>query len=65
MAAYESELTGFLRALKKERPELDDKQRQARALWWDRPADPDDVRRWQASQVKSSAYAYYPGPRAR
>jgi hypothetical protein len=59
MAAYQSELTGFLKTLKQQRPEIEEKQREGRALWWDRPTDPDDARRWQASRVAQSAYVYY------
>jgi hypothetical protein len=58
--AYESELTGFLRALKQDRPQIEDKQREGRALWWDRRPDPDDLQRWQASRVRQGAYVYYP-----
>jgi hypothetical protein len=57
---YESELTGFLRSLKEEKPQIESKQREGRALWWDRRPDPDDLKRWQASRVCQGAYVYYP-----
>jgi hypothetical protein len=58
-AAYESELTAFLRSLKQSRPQIEAKQSEGRALWWDRRPDPDDQRRWQASRVPQGAYVYY------
>lgn len=57
---YESELTGFLRSLRKTHPGLERRQAEGRALWWDRKLDPDDLQRWQASQVRQPAYVYYP-----
>jgi len=59
MAAYESELTGFLRTLRAN-PGVADRQREGRALWWDRPTDPEDQQRWDAARVRASAYQYYP-----
>ena len=56
---YESELTGFLRSLKQEKPQIEAKQREGRALWWDRRPDPEDLKRWQASRVRQGAYVYY------
>ncbi len=60
MAAYESEITGFLRSLKQANPEIENRQREGRALWWDRPHDPDELRRWQEARVQASPYQYYP-----
>ena len=57
---YESELTGFLRSLKQDRPQIEALQREGRALWWDRRPDPDDLQRWKASRVRQGAYVYYP-----
>jgi hypothetical protein len=63
MANYESELTAFLRSLKQSRPEIEKKQKQARALWWDTNPDPEQWQRWQAARVPQSAYVYYaPAP---
>jgi len=36
MAAYESDLTRFIRDLKQKKPELERAQREARAIWWPR-----------------------------
>ena len=59
MAAYESELTVFLKSLKRERPGIEARQREGRALWWDRFPDADLLRRWQEARVRQSAYVYY------
>ncbi len=59
MANYESELTAFLRSLKQSRPEIEKKQKEGRALWWDTNPDPEQWRRWQAGRVRQSAYVYY------
>ena len=59
MATYESELTGFLRSLLKEHPELEQKQREARAIWWERKTDPDDERRWRLARPTRTSYVYY------
>ena len=60
MKAYESELTGFLRTLKQERPQIDELQREGRALWWDKDLDADQLARWKDSRVRQSPYVYYP-----
>ncbi|HYA66143.1 MAG TPA: DUF3460 family protein [Burkholderiaceae bacterium] len=59
MAKYESELTSFLRGLRKSHPELAREQAESRALWWDRQLDPDDLRRWEQSRVPQPAYVYF------
>ena len=62
MALYESELEQFLDTLKRQHPELERKQRDARAMWWDRKTDPEDEQRYKAAQVKRESYVYYPIP---
>jgi hypothetical protein len=59
MATYESELTGFLRTLKQQDPELEEKQREGRALWWDRTSDAEDVDRWEKARPPRGSYVYY------
>jgi len=59
MAKYVSELTGFLRALRQERPDIERQQKEGRDLWWDCNPDPDDLRRWQQSSVRPGGYVYY------
>lgn len=55
---YESDITRFLRELKQAKPHLEDEQRKGRAIWWDRPQDPETERRNQASRVRQAAYVY-------
>lgn len=55
---YESDVTRFLRELKQARPHLEDEQRKGRAIWWDKPQDPETQRRDQESRVRQAAYVY-------
>jgi hypothetical protein len=57
-AMYESDITRFLRDLKRERPQLEEQQRQGRAIWWDRPQDPEAQKRNKASRVPQQPYVY-------
>ncbi|HUN94500.1 MAG TPA: DUF3460 family protein [Burkholderiaceae bacterium] len=58
MAAYESDLTRFIRDLKQKKPELERAQREARAIWWDKVLDWDELRRWRESRVPQQGYVY-------
>lgn len=56
---YESEYTQFLKELKKQNPDLEEKQRQGRALLWDKePLQLDERRRTLDSTIKQQAYVY-------
>jgi hypothetical protein len=56
---YESEMTQFLKDLKKENPKIEEEQRQGRARLWDRPEiDLDTMEREKSSRVKQQAYVY-------
>ena len=55
---YESDVTRFLRELKQARPHLEEEQRKGRAIWWDKPQDPDTARRFRESRVPQQAYVY-------
>jgi hypothetical protein len=55
---YESEITRFLRELMQARPHLEQEQRKGRAIWWDRPQDPETVSRQEASRVPQQPYVY-------
>jgi hypothetical protein len=55
---YESDATRFLRELKAKMPDLERKQREGRAIWWDKELDPDDLRRWEQSNVPQQPYVY-------
>jgi len=56
--AYESEITRFLRELKKKNPDIERGQREGRAIFWDKDIDADLYRRYQASDVPQPAYVY-------
>jgi len=56
---YESEHTKFMRELLQKRPDLIDKQREARAIWWDkRPKELAEERVMDTSRVPQSPYVY-------
>jgi hypothetical protein len=56
--SYESDITRFLRELKSARPELENQQRDGRALLWDRPLDADQQARWRDARVAQKPYVY-------
>jgi hypothetical protein len=56
---YESEITKFIKDLKKQNPKLEDQQRAGRALLWDKaPTDLDTQARNKESRVNQQAYVY-------
>jgi len=56
---YESDHTKFMRELMEKRPELAERQRAARATWWDRDPRDLDLRREQAKgKVAQKPYVY-------
>jgi hypothetical protein len=58
-SGYESEFTKFMQELKKSRPNLEQLQRQGRALLWDKePRSLDEQDRTDASNVQQQAYVY-------
>lgn len=56
--SYESDLTRFLKDLKARNPALEQKQREGRAIWWDKDLDRDELTRQQAARVPQKAYVY-------
>jgi hypothetical protein len=58
MAMYESEHTRFMRELMAKQPELAQKQKEGRAIWWDKVPNLDEERRQEASEVAMPAYVY-------
>lgn len=56
---YESDVTRFIRELKTKRPDLERKQREGRAIWWDKELDFDELRRREQARVPQPPYAYY------
>jgi hypothetical protein len=56
---YVSEHTQFIRELLQKRPDLVEKQREGRAIWWDkRPQELSDERQMDQSRVPQSPYVY-------
>jgi len=58
MADYESDLTRFIRELKGKQPEIERRQREGRAIWWDAELDAEQLKRWQESKVPQQPYVY-------
>jgi hypothetical protein len=56
---YVSEHTKFMRELMKEKPDLLQKQREARAIWWDKtPGELAEERRMDEGRIPQSPYVY-------
>jgi uncharacterized protein DUF3460 len=56
---YESEHTRFMRELLQQRPDLPQKQREARAIWWDKtPLKLSEERSMDAGRVAQTPYVY-------
>jgi Protein of unknown function (DUF3460) len=56
---YESEVTRFIRDFLQKHPEVVEKQKQARATWWDRPQDLKERRELEQARVPKKPYEYY------
>ena len=58
---YESEHTKFIKELLRQQPELAQKQREARAIWWDRtPRELAEERQMDQGRVAQTPYVYSP-----
>jgi hypothetical protein len=55
---YESDATRFIHQLKAQRPELEQQQRDGRALLWDRPQDREAQQAFNAARVAQQPYVY-------
>jgi Protein of unknown function (DUF3460) len=56
---YESEHTRFIREMKERKPELEQSQRRARAIWWDkRPRDLANTKVMDEGRVPQAGYVY-------
>jgi hypothetical protein len=56
---YESDHTKFMRELLAQKPHLPDRQREARAIWWDkRPDELAEERVMDQGRVAQSPYVY-------
>ena len=60
--SYESETTKFIREFLEKNPQVQEKQKKARATWWDRPQDLDQRKRNAESNVGQPGYVYYDKP---
>jgi hypothetical protein len=58
MARYESDVTLFLKDLKKEDPQLEKGQRDGRARLWDKPQDLRLQREFEEATVAQKPYVY-------
>lgn len=58
MARYESEITLFLKELKKEEPQLEQQQREGRARLWDKAQDLRTQREFDAAEITQKPYVY-------
>lgn len=59
---YESEVTKFIREFLDKNPQVQEKQKRARATWWDRPQTLDQRKRNSESNVSQPGYVYYDKP---
>lgn len=59
MDMYESEHTKFMRELFNKRPELVEKQKEARAIWWDKKLDKEERKRFKDSSISQKSYVYF------
>ncbi len=55
---YESDITKFIKELKAQNPELERKQREGRAIWWDKNLDRAELRGQQEARVAQPGYVY-------
>jgi hypothetical protein len=56
---YESEFEQFIDELKRQHPDIEGKQLEAHAMWWDKPPlELEEMARDRMSEVKPTAYAY-------
>ena len=56
---YESEHTKFIRELMRQNPQLPERQREARAIWWDKtPHELSEEHAMDRGRVPQSPYVY-------
>ncbi len=59
---YESDITRFIKTLREQRPNLEQAQKDGRAIWWDKPQDVDTTRRNRESKIAQRPYVYSQKP---
>jgi hypothetical protein len=57
---YESDITRFLREYKQVHPDTEKRQREGRALLWDKVQDPELLEGFRAARVAPKPYVYQP-----
>ena len=62
LKSYESDTTKFIREFLDRNPQVQEKQKKARATWWDRVQDFDEREREEESEVPQQGYVYYDNP---
>ncbi len=55
---YKSDVTQFIDSLKARDPQLEERQRQGRALLWDKPQDRDAQQGFREARVAQKPYVY-------
>lgn len=58
--AYVSEFTKFINGWLDEHPEAREEQKKGRALWWDKPQDPEIQAANRDSRIAQKPYPYQP-----
>lgn len=61
---YESDITKFIRELLEKNPAIKEDQKKARAMWWDKNLDRNELKRQESVIVPRSSYVYYDTPAA-
>jgi hypothetical protein len=56
---YESDTTRFIRDFLNKNPEIVEKQRVARSMWWDRKQDREQRKEFDQATVSKKPYEYY------
>ena len=55
---YKSDVTQFIDSLKARDPQLEERQRQGRALLWDKPVDREALKEFREDCVAQKPYVY-------
>ena len=56
---YESDTTRFIRDFLNKNPEIVEKQRAGRSMWWDRKQDREQRKQFDQASVPKKPYEYY------
>lgn len=58
---YESDHTNFIRELLEKKPELNEKRKAARSMWWDKKLNKEEQKRFKESNEPMKPYVYFGG----